>query len=38
MRQITISGHHDAHHTVSAAVWIVAGIVTPKLSTRSKLS
>ena len=24
MRHITISGHHLAHHTVAAAVWIVA--------------
>jgi hypothetical protein len=24
MRHITISGHHVGHHTVAAAVWIVA--------------
>jgi hypothetical protein len=24
MRHITIGGHHVAHHTVAAAVWIVA--------------
>lgn len=24
MRHITISGHHVGHHTVGAAVWVVA--------------
>ena len=24
MRYITIGGHHVAHHTIAAAVWIVA--------------
>jgi hypothetical protein len=27
MRQITISTHHDTHHPVAAAFWILAGII-----------
>jgi cbb3-type cytochrome oxidase subunit 3 len=27
MWHTTISGHHGTHHTVAAAVWIVAGII-----------